>query len=166
MAAFHHVFQRAAELSFAPPPPPFLIPLAITLPRWRANSFQYCLTSKLGRDSARDVSHFCPLICLCNLQMGWILTLWGEAAVERVMICPPPSGDGQQLPAMTYFQLCVGDKRLKTWLVDYYGAKGLVRQAFWTSCAGLEHGPEEFMFSWILLLPFISLLKSTDKAPN
>lgn len=72
---------------------------------------------------------------------------------------PPPSGDGQQLPAMTYFQLCVGDKRLKTWLVDYYGAKGLVRQAFWTSYAGLEHGPEEFMFSCILLLPFISLLK-------
>lgn len=155
------------ELNFAPPslprPPSFLIFPCHYPPTLASQLISVLLNVKLGRGLRSRRFSFLSFNLPLQFANGIDIDFVGRLPRREWWSAPPPlSRDGQQLPAMTYFQLCFGDKHLKTWLGDYYGAKGLIHQGFWTSYAGWEHWPVQFMFSHTLRLPFISLFEKID----
>lgn len=165
-AAFHHVFQSAA-FQFAPkadnqkngedsgqnwtllrpptPPLPFLISLCHYTPMLASQLISVLLNVKLRRGLRKRRFSFLSFNLPSQFANGIDIDFVGRQPRREwwsaTLSPPPPSSNDQQLPAMTYFQLCVEDKRLKTWLEDYYGAKGLIHQGFWTTYAGWEHQP-------------------------
>lgn len=146
------------ELNSAPQPPPlFLISPRHYAPTLAGQLISVLLNVKLGRGLRRRRFSFLSFNLPLQFANGIDIDFAGRLPPREwwSVLPPPPSWEGQQLPAVTYFQLCVGDKRLKTRLGDYYGATGPINQGFCTtyaSIAGREHWPAEFMFSSILRL--------------